>query len=772
MKNDKVYIGTAEAAYAIGVSEKTIRGWIDSRRLKAEAKRMPGMRGRPPYHIRHEDLIATSRQAMAIDAEAPTDMMALLDAGANDADALALEIIWPESGRVERLGLDALKGFESLRAATFSASVPAIYEIADGLERLQVEFGCKDLLDASADKIIKLQEAIELQLARGWLGIGGELDPRAMRLMDKQAAGDFEFRALAGGVSHSKIYLLERAGLKRALVGSANLSKQAFSGRQGEVLMAYDNNEFVWGRLERKLDALWNLCTPIEARKTLKPARFTKATDLPTARHARKNKLPEVVFFVPSDDYDAPGSEAAIAVREAELESAMGAPLREQVRAARAGESVVATARFRKINQTVSARQPTAGDAASRLEYLGAGRFVYGGELLRRPEAHEVATDSLLITQYLNALEAFGRGHEELQRNYYALMGWLYFAPFMARYARMLFSADIDAAKRSKDIAIVYGQSNCGKSGVVRFLHRSMFGAPYERSNSEFTPSKFEKAIDERGLSPLVYQDVEDNRFVGSAWKIDQIVKRYDVVAQRGLYPTTVVTTNAEVVDFNNQTRGRALLIYAPVGISGDDAPLRELLDDRIRPYVNRIGTAFYREYLHRMETLMNGVRDVAEFDYLEESTRLIGELMSESLGTCERRPSWSMPQSSNDFNQWSWNLKRLQFARRLDHRHRADDYPPKLGQWWADASEVVLGVDKVRDSLSYNEVPSDWIQQDKVHGSGNLLVLHRDKVEESFKRGGVDCNLDAATQTDAEPIKPRGGLLSRMVAAFRGAGQ
>ena len=58
--------------------------------------------------------------------------------------------------------------------------------------------------------------------------------------------GRARFFVVKDAIAHAKIYLLERAGLRRVVVGSANLSETAFSGRQAETLVVYDNDDVAW----------------------------------------------------------------------------------------------------------------------------------------------------------------------------------------------------------------------------------------------------------------------------------------------------------------------------------------------------------------------------------------------------------------------------------------------------------------------------------------------------------------------------------------------
>ena len=65
------------------------------------------------------------------------------------------------------------------------------------------------------------------------------------------------FRVLRKSIAHAKLYLLSgRDGRRRVVIGSANLSEQAFSGNQPETLVVFDNDEAAWNHYNRMFDEI------------------------------------------------------------------------------------------------------------------------------------------------------------------------------------------------------------------------------------------------------------------------------------------------------------------------------------------------------------------------------------------------------------------------------------------------------------------------------------------------------------------------------------
>ena len=85
--------------------------------------------------------------------------------------------------------------------------------------------------------------------------IMGLKDERHIRILEKVHAGQAHFRVLRKSIAHAKLYLLSgKNGDRRVVIGSANLSEQAFSGNQPETLVVFDNDEAAWSHYNRMFD--------------------------------------------------------------------------------------------------------------------------------------------------------------------------------------------------------------------------------------------------------------------------------------------------------------------------------------------------------------------------------------------------------------------------------------------------------------------------------------------------------------------------------------
>ena len=146
-----------------------------------------------------------------------------------------LSVLYARSEDTGHFDRDSLfGGFTSMRALTYSASIPMIMGLLRDYdyERFECVFGHGGILGREPRQIIHFQQQIDERLSRGFVAIAGVSPERRELLHDRVADGRAQFFVVKDAIAHAKIYLLERDRLRRVVVGSANLSETAFSGRQ------------------------------------------------------------------------------------------------------------------------------------------------------------------------------------------------------------------------------------------------------------------------------------------------------------------------------------------------------------------------------------------------------------------------------------------------------------------------------------------------------------------------------------------------------------
>ena len=122
--------------------------------------------------------------------------------------------------------------------------------------------------------------------------------------------------------------------------------------------------------------------------------------------------------------------------------------------------------------------------------------------------------DALLLLGYFrNFEEAFEGNVPVLQRDYFTLMSWLYFSPFICDMRSLALLQDSDVI-RFPSFAIVFGKSNCGKTSLVDTLMTSMFGFAHTVDKGSFTKAQLRGLHHGYKRFPVVFDDIGRRAFI------------------------------------------------------------------------------------------------------------------------------------------------------------------------------------------------------------------------------------------------------------------
>ncbi len=144
-----------------------------------------------------------------------------------------LRVVYAQYQRYEPFSLAIFEGFSSLRVLTYSASIPMIVKMLNLFEEIECIFGYERiLLDFS--EILAGQKVVCDNLISAFQKLD---DTRKQFILEHVHQGQARFFVVKDAIAHSKIYLLEGANRRRVIVGSANASERAFSGKQAETLI-------------------------------------------------------------------------------------------------------------------------------------------------------------------------------------------------------------------------------------------------------------------------------------------------------------------------------------------------------------------------------------------------------------------------------------------------------------------------------------------------------------------------------------------------------
>ena len=156
-----------------------------------------------------------------------------LQTGSNKIDVVKMDFAGVEAMTWQEL----FTGFDTLHAITFSSGLQFVMKLLEMFQNAEIIFGCEAVMSYSLQEIMAYQNKL-LERLRNNMSAAKSI------LLDRIDAGEVLIFVAREQLSHEKIYLLSAEdGRKRVIMGSANMSYNAFSGIQRENICFIDGDE-------------------------------------------------------------------------------------------------------------------------------------------------------------------------------------------------------------------------------------------------------------------------------------------------------------------------------------------------------------------------------------------------------------------------------------------------------------------------------------------------------------------------------------------------
>lgn len=619
-------------------------------------------------------------------------------------------------------------GYDSIRALTYSASASAIVRLLDEHEfaRFECVFGCESTLHDFKQVLPFQQVAVSDVRA----AIKGLSDPRHVRILQKVRDGQAAFRVLRKWTAHAKIYLLDdsRSGNTRVIIGSANLSETAFSGRQPETLVKFDNDELAWEHYVRMYEMIRD-----EASDTI---------ELPPDRIGTANielsEIPAVsgdVGTLVINEEDA-GEKLTLNVpaqiKRFEKVSAATNPLvAAVVPPFRNGIQRITPQVKRDIRQIRLVK--SADEADNR--YFSLDRDVGEASLDGEPfslewDGEKAQLDAKLMIDYFkNYEDAFEGNVARLQRDYFTLWAWLYFSPFMCDLRNL-------ALVRNEDIiqypsfAVVFGKSNCGKSTLLDMLTTSMFGKAHTVDKASFTTSQLRALQQGYKRLPVVFDDIGRAAFT----RHGRDVIKDEKPPPTDEFPGFVLSMNAELPAFPDEIVKRCLMIYTTSALPPQNANLQREMGRRIRRVTRELTGHLYRRYLAEAMDKLSG--NPLPEDWLLLSSGTLRDIIVDAAPDAGEAAAWLRPISWLDYANKRYDRVKTSLDELLRPSAMLKHEGDALNGWLLEENRALVVEQRDlygRRGFSWDDVPSTLIDEDA--SSGGRTVLHRAAVEKFLDR-------------------------------------
>ena len=619
-------------------------------------------------------------------------------------------------------------GYEKIRILTYSASVPAIHKILTSHDFTDVEcvFGSERVLHQLKD-ILSFQKIVTEDVRAAIMGME---DARHVEILKRVSAGQARFRIMREYSSHAKIYLLSNLSddSTRVMVGSANLSELAFSGKQPETLQVFDNDATAWQIYNRMYEKIRDDASdeiPLPEERIIEK-------EIALAETPVVSENSGTVLILP------PPREAIPSVQQAERIEKLAAVIAPRI------DPIAASARVNgniaitpQIRETIKRIHLVKSSAEADNRYFSINReertaILSGNAFSLQWDADCVAADVKLMNEFFaNYENAFEGDVPRLQQDYFILSSWLYFSPFMCDVRGLAALRDADLI-RYPLFAIVFGKSHCGKTSLVDTLLTSMFG-PVNISpipKREFQTKKLEALQHGYRRFPVFFDDIGRSAFTrhGKDMIKDELLPGVPE------YPGFILSMNADPHSFPDEVVKRSLMIYTTTGLAAYKEKLRQELDGSVRDIRRGLTGHLYRRYASEIiERLEN---NPLPEDWLRLSTEVLAGIMGEF--TEGPIPEWRRPVGWYEYTDRRYDRVQSILREILSpafYRRKGNDLPIS----WIPEKGNRIAVHEQKDAFGRKEIPwADFPSTliDDNASIGGKTVLHRKEVEEFIHQG------------------------------------
>lgn len=540
-----------------------------------------------------------------------------LQTGSNKIDVVKMDFAGVEAMTWQEL----FTGFDTLHAITFSSGLQFVMKLLEMFQNAEIIFGCEAVMSFSLQEIMAYQNKL-LERLRNNMSAAKSI------LLDRIDAGEVLIFVAREQLSHEKIYLLSAEdGRKRVIMGSANMSYNAFSGKQRENICFIDGDEAYNWYYDVFLSLRENSTDEISHSALVMADLEDNIEELPIARTIR---LQRAMVLEPQDNK----ADVEFVLDMHKLANGLTPMLPKAEK--KNGRLLVNPETVIKLKKAVQTENIRMKEQRSEYPQLIVDVFnsrvtLNDMELNLTLNTDDVAKDVQLFLRYMDGYKRFHGDYENMQYRYFEFANWFFCSPFMAVMRDM--AARFDQNRLPYPVfGLVYGQSKAGKTSFLETLLKMMIGQKPKIAAQEFTRSSIEKLKLMVQGAPIIVDDMVQNRFNQHAI---ETIKTDDFGVAEHLvnYSAVVISANEDVKAVSPEVIRRTVICRVEAGLTNTEV----MRNNVVRSVQKEIGTAFYREYLHRMLALvpdllaeMQSDEEESSPDILKVSSEIIVNIMQE----------------------------------------------------------------------------------------------------------------------------------------------
>jgi hypothetical protein len=481
---------------------------------------------------------------------------------------------------------ELFEGFDRIDAITYSSSIDFICKLLNKFNSAEIIFGFYGVLSYGIHEVLSLQRNITESITK-------KASKNKLDLYSRIGDGTLSLRAANRQLSHEKLYLLSAEdGRKRVVMGSANMSNAAFSGKQRETWCSFDGNaayDYYYNSYKQLRD---DSSGDISMKCIAAAEGADIYTELPIANTTRVLKAVTVEI----DNEALEEIQFALDVSKLAGKIAPFAPKPDKK-----GITILVPDTFKVLRQKLADADKKEKELRQEFPELviDAERMAVtlnDVQLDLNPSDGDIKNDVVLFLEYMKGYENFHvHDVQQLQSRYFSFANWFFASPFMAqlRFIAHTYNHKIDPYPV---YGILCGQSKAGKSSFLLTLLKMMIGQMPRFPAKEFTSSTVDKLKRAVKGAPIIIDDLMRKRFREHG---SETIKNEDfgILDRLINYPAVVISANEDLKSVPQEISRRAVICRVSGGLTNPES-MQSNIPKRVQ---SKIGTAFYREYLRRM---------------------------------------------------------------------------------------------------------------------------------------------------------------------------
>ncbi|MDO5149992.1 MAG: phospholipase D family protein, partial [Oscillospiraceae bacterium] len=428
---------------------------------------------------------------------------------------------------------ELFSGFDTLKAITYSSGIGFISQLISEFREAEIIFGCEQVMSYSLQEVMAFQAVLNEKIRSS-----SSKDNILKKIEDKT----LNLLVARKKLSHEKIYLLSSEnGDKRVIMGSANMSYQAFKGFQRENIVYMDGDDAYEWYLE-VYNSLKENCTDEISHKSLLVSDDCENLDeLPVSKTVSVNKVLEII----PDSGEKDNVEFALDVANLSTKIKPFVPKADKKGIVALSPTKIKSMKNHAIEERNTENEKRKDFPRLIVDVEKQTVELNGKELDLSPGKEAIQNDISLFLQYLNGYENFHGDYEYMQQRYYEFANWFFCSPFMAsirdvanRYNQNLLPYPL--------FGIIYGQSKAGKTSFLETLLKMMIGQKTRINAPDFTRKSIDALRYEVQGAPIIVDDLTQTRF--SQHAVETIKNDgFGFNDNMRNYPAVVISANDDV---------------------------------------------------------------------------------------------------------------------------------------------------------------------------------------------------------------------------------